>query len=300
MPPTIVANFWADYAAHIKQLLLRQGISMSGAETDNEIVHALFNRLGRQITAMPRVVHQPPGFSIPPRFKGCEAAIAAIKRDIEAGIDLMPRLSKKVRDFEYVDAMLADFDIQHFHLGSTLDADGFYARGAPLLYVRIDAADAYFVMVSGHGEWANVDFLEIIHTNWPASIERYRLKGAIAAGPNISAADRTKARNIGADSLIRMQDGTVYMPPGGGFSLGGASSGAAMRMAANRRALNLHEADMRQRVETLLAGRSSDQPVRISLVINEQEARAIEPISGLNEVLWGSNQAGGRPTPLES
>ncbi len=27
--------------------------------------------------------------------------------------------------------------------------------------------------------------------------------------------------------------------------------------------------------------------VRISLVMDDQEARAIEPISGLNEVLWG-------------
>lgn len=289
MPPTIVADFWADYAANIKQVLLRQSVSMSGTETDNEIVHALFNRLGRHITAMPRLVHQPLGFSIPPRFRGYEGAIAAIKQEIEAGTNLMPRLSKKIQNWGYVDAMLADFDIQHFHLGSALDADGFYDRGEPLLYLRIDAANAYFVVVSGHGEWPNVDLLEIIHTNWPASIERYRLKGLIAAvGGNISAADRTKARNIGADSLIRMQDGTVYMPPGGGFSLGGASSGAATRMLANRRALKGHEAAMRQRVETLLAGHPADQPVRISLVMSDQEARAIEPISGLNELLWTS------------
>src|ERR1700722_2762821 len=195
MPPTVAVDFWADYAANIKQLLLSHGVSMSGAETDNEIVHALFNRLGRQITATPRVVHQPPGFSIPPQFTGCEVAIAEIKRDIEAGVELMPRVSRKVQDWEYVDAMLADFDIQHFHLGTTLDADGFYARGAPLLYVRFDDANAYFAMVAGHGEWANVALLEIIHANWPASIERYRLKGLIAAGSNISAADRTKARN---------------------------------------------------------------------------------------------------------
>jgi hypothetical protein len=29
MPPTIVADFWADYAANVKQLLLRQGVSMT-------------------------------------------------------------------------------------------------------------------------------------------------------------------------------------------------------------------------------------------------------------------------------
>jgi hypothetical protein len=203
MPPTIVAHFWADYAAYIESQLLRMGASMKDTETDNEIVHALLNRFGRQIPVTPRSVHQPPGFSVPPKFQAYEGVIAAIKQEIESGADLMPRLSKKVRDWKYVDAMLADFDIQHFHLGTTLDADGFYARGAPLLYVRFDDANAYFVTVSGHGEWANVELIEIIHSNWPASIERYRLKGAIAAGPNISVADRTKARNVGAASRQR-------------------------------------------------------------------------------------------------
>jgi hypothetical protein len=65
-----------------------------------------------------------------------------------------------VREWEYVDSMLADFDIHHFHSGTTLDGDGFYKRSGPLLYVRFDDANAYFVTVSDHGEWANSDLIE--------------------------------------------------------------------------------------------------------------------------------------------
>jgi hypothetical protein len=182
--------------------------------------------------------------------------------------------------------VLIDFGIQHLHLGTTRDADGFYAQGAALLYVRFDDANAYFLVVSGHGEWANVDLIEIIHANWPASIERYRSKGAIAAGINISAADRTQARNVGIDVPIKMKDGAIYMSPGGGFSTSGDSTAASMQVLANRRALNQHEAAMRERVAARLVAHPDVQSVRISLVMNDQEARAIEPISGLNEVLW--------------
>jgi hypothetical protein len=286
VPPTIISDFWADYAGQFKQMLLRRGVSVTGTETDDQIVLAYFNRLVRNVAAAPRVVHLPQGFSIPRQFQTHEGAIATIKQEIETGVDLTPRMSRKVQRWDYVDGMLADFGIQHLHLGTTRDADGFYAQGAALLYVRFDDANAYFLVVAGHGEWANVDLIEIIHASWPASIERYRWEGAIAVGFNISAADRTQARNAGIDVQIKMKDGTIYMPLGGGFSTSGHSTAASRQVVANRQALKLHEAAMRERVATWLAVHPDVRSVRISLVMNDQEARAIEPISGLDEVLW--------------
>ncbi|MDP9007507.1 MAG: hypothetical protein M3N91_02165 [Pseudomonadota bacterium] len=284
--PTISANFWADYAAQFKQMLLRRGVFVAGTETDDQIVLAYFNRLERNVSATPRVVHQPPGFSIPRQFQAHEAAIATVKQEIETGVDLTPRMSRKVQRWGYVDGMLADFGIQHLHLGTTRDADGFYAQGAALLYVRFDDANAYFLAVSGHGEWANVDLIEVIHTNWPASIDQFRLRGAFRSSNNFSAEERMKLRRNGMDSLITVKDGTVYLPPGGGFSTSGDSTTASMRVLANRRALNHHEAEMRERVAARLVAHPDVKSVRISLAMNDNEARAIEPISGLNEVLW--------------
>jgi hypothetical protein len=286
MSPTIVADFWADYVAQFKQVLLRRGVCVTGG--DDQVMLAYFNRRERDVAAIPRAAHQPPGFSIPPKFQGYENAIAAIKKEIETGVDITPRMSRKIQRWDYVDGMLTDFGIQHLHLGATLDADGFYAQGAPLLYVRFDAANAYFLAVAGHGEWANVDLIEIIHANWPASIERYRWKGAIAAGINISAADRTQARNAGIDVQIKMKDGTIYFPPGGGFSTSGDSTMASMQVLATRRVLNEHEAAMKERVAARLIAHQDMQSVMISLVMSDQEARALEPITGLNELLWTS------------
>jgi hypothetical protein len=285
-PPKIVSDFWAEYAAHFKQMLLHRGVSVTGIETDDQIMLAYFNRQARNVTATRRVVHQPPGFSIPPQFQGYEDAIAAIKKEIETGVDITPRMSRKVQRRDYVDGMLADFGIQHLHLGTSLDADGFYAQGAPLLYVRFDDANAYFLVVAGHGEWANVDLIEIIHANWPASIERCRMQRARSASGNVSDQDRLTARQHGIDVLIKMKDGAIYMSPGGGLSASGDSTAASMQVLANRRALNQHEAAMRERVAARLIVHPDVQSVRISLVMNHHEARAIEPISGLNEVLW--------------
>jgi hypothetical protein len=286
VPPTINADFWAEYAAQFKQMLLRRGVSVTGTETDDEIVLAYFNRLVRNVAATSRVVHQPQGFSIPRQFQSHEGVIATIKQEIETGIDITPRMSRKIQRWDYVDGMLADFGIQHLHLGTTLDADGFYAQAAPLLYVRFDDANAYFLVVAGHGEWANVDLIEIIHANWPASIERCRLQRARSASGNVSVQERLTARQHGIDVPIKMKEGAIYMSPGGGFSTSGDSTAASMQVLANRRALNQHEAAMRERVATWLAAHPDVQSVRISLVMNDQEARAIEPISGLNEVLW--------------
>jgi hypothetical protein len=126
----------------------------------------------------------------------------------------------------------------------------------------------------------------IIHTNWPHSIKP--LKGVIAAGAGISTADRTRIRKAGADSLIKMSDGTIYASLGGGLSADGSSTRASRGMLANRRALNQHQEAMRQRVEARLADHPGVQSVRISLVIDDREARAVEPITCLNELLWTS------------
>jgi hypothetical protein len=293
MPPTIIANFWAEYTAQFKQMLLRRGVSVTGTETetDDQIVLAYFNRQARNVTATSRVVHQPTGFSIPSKFEGYEDAIAAIKNEIETGVDITPRMSRKVQRWDYVDGMLADFGIQHLHLGTTLDADGFYAQGAPLLYVRFHEANAYFLVVAGHGEWANVDLIEIIHANWPASIEHCRMQRARSASGNVSDQDRMTARLNGIDVLIKMKDGTIYMSPGGGFSTSGDSTVASRQVLACIRALKQHEAAMRERVAARLIAHPDVQSVRISLVMDDHEARAIEPISGLNELLWCSPQS---------
>jgi hypothetical protein len=103
MPPTIVADFWAEYAAHFKQMLLKRGISVTGGETDDQVMLAYFNRRERNVAAIPRTVHQSPGFSIPPKFQGYESAIAAIQKEIETGVDITPRMSRKVQRWDYVD-----------------------------------------------------------------------------------------------------------------------------------------------------------------------------------------------------
>jgi hypothetical protein len=287
--PKIIADFWAEYLGQFRQMLLRRGVSVTGSETDDQVVLAYFNRQARHVTATPRVVHQPPGFSVPPKFKGYEDAVAAIRKAIVAGVDITPRMSRKLQRWDYVDGMLADFGIQHLHLGTTLDADGFYAQGVPLLYVRFDEANAYFLIVADHGEWANVDLIEIIHANWPGSIERCRIQHGRSGSGNVSDQERMAARQHGIDVKIKMKDGTVYSPPGGGFSASGDTTAASMQVLANRHALNQHEAAMKERVAALLVAHPENvQCVRIYLVMDDQEARAVEPITGLNEVLWKS------------
>jgi hypothetical protein len=278
----IRAEFWKDFVAFIKQQLVKAGMLLDGTESDEKILIAYYNRAARELLPRPRSVHTPKDFSV---LAEHQSAIADIRREIESGVDLSPRLSKRIKDWEYVDKMLADFGIHHLHLGNTIEADGFVTRGGPLLYARFDPGNAYFLAILGHNEWTNPDLIEIIHANWPETIARLKIP-ALGLQYPISAQDRKELRKANIDAPIELKDGTIYGSLGGGVSSDGTPTVIAMRIISTRRLLRKSEKLARETVEARLSSSPPNTPVTIALEIRDGRGYAVEPITALDMRLW--------------
>jgi hypothetical protein len=278
----IQAEFWKDYITSIKQELLKAGMSLDGTEKDEKIFIAFYNRAARGLPPRPRSVYTPKNFLIPAEHQN---AIADIQLEITNGTNLNPRLSKLIKDWEYVDRMLADFGIHHLHLGSRIEADGFVTRGGPLLYARFDSDNAYLLAILGHNEWTNQELIEIIHENWPETIVHLKIPG-LGLQFEISEEDRKDLRKASINAPIELRDGTVYGSLGGGLSSDGTPTVISMRIINARRTLRVCEERALQMVEARLAKSPSSVPVTITLEIRNGGGYAVEPTTGLNECLW--------------
>ena len=69
--------------------------------------------------------------------------------------------------------------------------------------------------------WYRKKLIEIIHKNWPGSIRHALAIGVTALSPKLNDQEVAELRKSGNIALLlEMSDGTVYMPPGVGNTLG--------------------------------------------------------------------------------
>jgi hypothetical protein len=90
------------------------------------------------------------------------------------------------------------------------------------LFLIVDSAHAYFIDVRDHHAWTDSALVEIIHSNWPSTIEGRRI-GAIKLQHSLTDAQRKNLRDKHGNAAIQMQDGTVYTAIGGGIVGSGAN-----------------------------------------------------------------------------
>jgi hypothetical protein len=107
-------------------------------------------------------------------------AIGAIRAALEAGADIRPWLSDKIRNRKRdhrADMMFNDWQILHFHLSQVYRSTSSMRRSGPLLFAHVRAEEATLLDVQPHGSWTRTQLLEILlQTNAPA-LERYEQRG---------------------------------------------------------------------------------------------------------------------------
>ncbi|MGE6599890.1 hypothetical protein [Bacillus proteolyticus] len=212
----IKMDFYRDWISHLKKVLEQSGYTPATDQEDISLQY--FNLLRRRISAVPRKILIAKEFMCPSEL---QLGFNKVKEKIEQGIDLLPHLSRKIVDLDYDDDLLNDWDVYHLHLGTILEADGFVKRTGPVLFVRFDEQNAYFINVMGHGNWTNQDIIRIIHRNWPKSIESYRLTGVIGLNKSVTDKDIKALRSAHILSCIEPEEGVVYGPLGMGLTTAG-------------------------------------------------------------------------------
>ncbi|MHB2025136.1 MAG: hypothetical protein ACYCPQ_00650 [Elusimicrobiota bacterium] len=255
-------DLYADWINMQRSSLHAMGYAVDPKDDGLEVSVKHFNVLKRKVVARPRTILQSKEFNCP---SDLQTAIDAFKAVAANGGDLTPHLSRTLLDAEYNDALLNHWGIHHFHLGNAIEKDGFIQRSNRLLFSRITDDRVYLIDVMQHGDWAKQKLVEIIHSNWPDSIERFRLKGIHAQ--SLSDEDIAKCRKAGVEPGVSA-GGNMYFPFGGGYVSTGVSADAVMFHDAISKQLRRLEEHVKLSPELLIdAAKKQGIPLKSPLAL---------------------------------
>ena len=221
--PHIRMNLFRDFANSIRNNMGSNGYDISSVNDDDEAALRLYASLSRRIIApKPRQILKASNFD-PSNY---EDGIARLEKAIRNGESLVPYMSTKINDMGFHDSLLDTWGIYHFHLGTELPENGhFIKRTRDVLLCRIDNCFAYFIKILPHGRntpapWYKKELIEIIHKNWPQSIKHALAVGATEISPSFNDQEIAELRRYNIAVFLKMSDGTIYMAPGVGNTLG--------------------------------------------------------------------------------
>jgi len=197
----------------------------------------------RYVDPSPRRIVFSDKFPVPQLPVKAQEALGQLIRLIEEGGDINPYqgrgllkndVSRELRK-NRTDLLWADWGIAHFHLDATpIPSDRYFSVPADYLaFCIVDAESVVFVDVlrhpSGDG-FSDFSLLETVHRNWPAYMERFKLKGA-SPGSSLSQSEIHSFREAGISPFFVLGD-SMYASPGMGIT--SASTPTKVTLTMNR------------------------------------------------------------------
>ena len=170
----------------------------------------------RIISNVARTVKESSELLVPEKYR---SSYLNIKADIEIGNSLKKYQSRKLKSLDYDDDMLSHWGIQHFHLGSNIEHDGFIYRTKELLFVHFNANGAHILGVFNHQSWCDLNLIEIMHNNWLDIMTIYKMDSGMRA---LTENEYKTLRNKHTNANVIVSDGTEYMNPGMGVTANGS------------------------------------------------------------------------------
>lgn len=257
-------NFLDDYGEMARLALTAAGYTPDATASADELLLQYLNVLHRRVEVRKRKSHKAPDFQCP---RDHELGLKALLEKSERGDDLRPHQSRKIVKADYDDAMLNDWGIHHFHLGTTPDPKRpeLIQGTRPVLYAMVTKDDLYCISVMDHGQWSNQQLLEAVHTHWPHLIDGARIKGAIGLARTHSDDEISTLRKAGINVITQRKDGTIHAPPGGGSAADQTSVRVSMARNTIVRMCRDLEKLVRDRVEKLAAQGKVQPPFDLHL-----------------------------------
>ena len=139
------------------------------------------------------------------------------------GGDIWPWQSKFIDRPSFEDGLYNAYRVMHFHIGTVLEPSGYINRLGELLFAIVDPTSVYEIGIYRHGDWYELDILDIIDKNWPKLLDAVTIHALdIAHCP--STREEVKAiREANIVSIIKLKSGRIVAPPGGGVATDGTS-----------------------------------------------------------------------------
>jgi len=282
-----IYNQWIDY---IKTELIKRFGSDKISDYGNEHDYAIawFKWQRRLIIKKTRILKKSKEFNCPKnRINGHKKLEEAISN----GFDLSPWLSISIKKLKYEDEMLNDWGIHHLHLGENKKTDGFIERTNELLFAVFTNDTCYEIGIFKHGDWSEIDLLEIINNNFPELINSKKLKGIV----DIQYSPKTRKeildlRKAHVCYLIKLSDGSILLPPGGGVATDGSSIDAVTIADYWGHIFRKAEKDIEENIQKLIKdGILPDNNYLFSLNIYEDLVCVVEPNYNIRFDIWRKN-----------
>ena len=161
------------------------------------------------------------------------------------GESVMQHMSKQIRGLKFQDKMLFDWGIHHFHLDTTIEADGFVKQHDEIVYAIVSDSDVYVIAVLDHEHWADKNLLEVVLANWPHLLESYRVAGKPVIDFDSNGVEKLREANV--NTILTLSDGNGYMGRGMGITSAGTSSDAVLKTIRMQKELQKFEVDIKNK-----------------------------------------------------
>ena len=142
--------------------------------------------------------------------------VSMLSKGEDANSLLSNRIKSRYQNDKYShDLLRYEWGIYHLHFTKK--------RSKNLLFAFIHNDDIYLIDILPHENkklgnvtWTNTDLIQTLHDNWPHVIARAIFK--TDSKETLTTEQRRNLRENGGNTNVTVQDGTEYMPIGGGFS----------------------------------------------------------------------------------
>ena len=238
---SIHINLIPDMARIMRRELEEIGYKVNIPD-DRELMMYYFTTYKRIVKAVPRNVHEAEGLVVPPSRR---AGYDALKAKFERGESVMQHLSKQIRGLKFQDKMLFDWGVHHFHLDTTIEADGFVKQHDGIVYAIVDDRDVYVIAVWEHEHWADKNLLEVVLANWPHLLEPFRITGKPVLDFDSKGVEKLREANV--NTVLTLSDGFGYMGRGMGITTAGTSSDAVLDTIRMQKDLTNIEIDVKNK-----------------------------------------------------
>ena len=215
-------NFYKDWIEHLKLELQRMKYTVT--ETDPlKIAIQYFNAKTRRIESKPREAHLAQELKENPLYLGhYRFAIDEIVRVVRAGEDLTPFLSRRLKCVDFNDYLLNVWGVYHFHLGTSLESDGFVKRKGELLYGMVFDDAILFIDIYQHNQWSHRSVIDVLARNWPDVMSAFEVQRS--GSEDYTDEVRYKQWKGHADTFVRSSSGTWYRTMNGGLTTAGSGA----------------------------------------------------------------------------
>ena len=213
-----------DFSDIMRKELEEVGFDTSGI-TDDDIPFKYFTVSMRLIEKKPRKIFKSAGFSCPQDLQG---GLDLLEDKIISGDSLFANQSKSVARLSSEDYMLYTWSIHHFHLGETIESDGFIKRTGPVLFAFVTDDAFYMIDIKAHGSWSDKDLLQKLYDNWPELMVSWKIEGKPEV--NFSSNDIKNLRKAHINTIVQMNDGESYIGPGLGLTGAGTACEATHKV----------------------------------------------------------------------